>query len=112
MKWVYKIKRNAKGEVERYKARLVVKCYKQQPGIDYGEVFTVVAHLESIRLFISLASHHRWKYFHMDVKSTFLKGYLEEVYVGQPLRYAKKSHKDKVLKLKKTLYCLKQARRA
>ena len=56
VKWVYKAKKNAKGEVERYKARLVVKGYKQRAGIDYDEVFALVARLETIRLIISIAA--------------------------------------------------------
>ena len=56
VKWVYKTKKNAKGEVQRYKARLVAKGYKQREGIDYGEVFALVARLEIIRLMISLAA--------------------------------------------------------
>lgn len=56
MKWVYKIERNAQDEVQRYKARLVANGYKQRAGIDYGEVFALVARLETIRLMISLAA--------------------------------------------------------
>ena len=59
VKWVYKTKKNSKGEVQRYKARLVAKGYKQREGIDYGEVFALVAQLETIRLMISLAAQHR-----------------------------------------------------
>lgn len=56
VKWVNKTKKNSKGEVERHKARLVVKGYKQRQGIDYEEVFAPVARLETIRLIISLAA--------------------------------------------------------
>ena len=82
VKWVYKAKKNANGEIERYKARLVAKGYSQRAGIDYDEVFAPVAHLETIRLIISLASQNRWKIYQMDVKSAFLNGVLEEeVYI-------------------------------
>jgi len=56
VKWVYKTKKNAKGELQRDKARLVAKGYKQREGIDYGEVFAPVARLETIRLMISLVA--------------------------------------------------------
>ncbi|KAL0544873.1 hypothetical protein IC582_020003 [Cucumis melo] len=112
VKWVFKIKRNEKGEVERYKARLVAKGYSQRKGIDYDEVFAPVARLETIRLLIALAAQNNWKIFQMDVKSAFLNGYLEEeVYLEQPPGYSVKGQEDKVLKLKKTLYGLKQAPR-
>ncbi|KAH9648378.1 hypothetical protein KPL70_025559 [Citrus sinensis] len=113
VKWVYKTKRNAKGEIERHKARLVAKGYSQKAGIDYDEVFAPVARLETIRVIISLAVQNKWKIFQMDVKSAFLNGFLEEeVYIEQPLGYVVKGHEDKVLRLKKALYGLKQAPKA
>ena len=77
MKWVYKAKKNAKGEVKRYKARLVEKGYSQRAGINYDEVFAPVARLETVRLIISLAAQNSWKIHQMDVKSAFLNGKLE-----------------------------------
>lgn len=110
---MYKRKMNAKGEVERYKARLVVKGYRQQEGIDYNEVFAPVTRMESIRLLISLAAQNKWPILQMDVKSGFLNGKLkEEVYIEQPLGYMKRGDEKKVLRLKKALYGLKQAPRA
>jgi hypothetical protein len=113
VRWVYMAKKNAKGDVERYKARLVAKGYSQRQGIDYDEVFAPVARLEIIRLVISLAAQNEWKIYQMDVKSTFLNGFLEEeVYIEQPQGYEVKGQEEKVLKLKKALYGLKQAPRA
>ncbi|GJW07799.1 retrovirus-related pol polyprotein from transposon TNT 1-94 [Tanacetum coccineum] len=110
VKWVYKAKKNTKGEVEKYKARLVAKGYKQKHGIDYEEVFAPVARLETIRMIIAIAAQYRWKTHQIDVKSAFLNGLLEEeVYVEQPEGYVAKCQEGKVLMLKKALYGLKQA---
>ena len=85
VKWVYKVKKNAEGKVEKYKARLVAKGYKQQAGIDYEEVFAPIARMETIRLVISLAAQSNWNIYQLDVKSAFLNDFLEEeVYVEQP----------------------------
>ena len=72
VEWVYKTKRNAKGEIKKHKARLVAKGYSQKAGIDYDEVFAPVARLETIRLIISLAAQNKWRIFQMDVKSEIL----------------------------------------
>jgi hypothetical protein len=78
LKWVCKVKRNEVGEVVRHKAHLVVKGYVQRAGIDFDEVFTLIARLESVRMMVTLVVHHRWLVHHMDVKSTFLNGLLAE----------------------------------
>ena len=110
VKWVYKIKRNADGEIDRYKARLVAKGYKQKYGVDYEEVFAHVARLDTVRMIISLAAHHSWMIYQLDVKSAFLNGILEEeVYVDQPEGFVMQGEEHNVYRLKKALYGLKQA---
>eukprot|EP00253_Pinus_taeda_P013408 PITA_13408 len=112
-KWVYKTKRNAEGKIERHKATLVVKGYKQQYGRDYEETFTPVARMETVRAVLPITAPNKWKVYQMDVKSAFLNGVLkEEVYIEQPLGYEKKGQEHKVCRLKKALYGLKQAPRA
>ncbi|KAL5777869.1 hypothetical protein ACOSP7_010795 [Xanthoceras sorbifolium] len=113
VKWVYKTKFNENGEVDKYKAWLVVKGYSQQHGVDYTEVFAPVARMETIRLVVACAAQRGWDIYQLDVKSAFLYGELnEEVFVQQPCGYIQKGHEHKVYKLKKTLYGLKQASRA
>lgn len=82
LKWVYKVKRDPDDNIIKYKARLVAKGYTQRQGVDYGEVFAAVARLEIVRLLLALAANGKWQVHHMDVKSAFLNGELqEEVYV-------------------------------
>ncbi|KAK9928322.1 hypothetical protein M0R45_025465 [Rubus argutus] len=113
VKWVYKTKLNELGEVSKYKARLVVKGYSQQHGIDYTEVYAPVARMDTVRMIIALTAQKGWKLHQLDVKSAFLHGELkEDVYVEQPKGYEKKGSEQKVYKLQKALYGLKQAPRA
>ena len=76
---------DAQGAIVKHKARLVAKGYVQREGVDFDEVFAPVARLESVQLLLTVAAHHGWPGHHMDVKSAFLNGVLdEEVYVAQP----------------------------
>jgi hypothetical protein len=107
-KWVFKKKLNAEGKVEKYKARLVAKGYSQVEGIDFGEIFSLVAKLTSIRLLLSVAAAFDFEIEQMDVKTTFLHGDLEEeIFMKQPEGYAVKGNKELVCKLKKSLYGFK-----
>jgi len=91
VKWVFKKKMNAQGEIERYKARLVAKDYRHREGIDYAEVFATVTGMETVRLLIFVAAQNKWPIFQMYVKSAFLNGVLkEEVYIEQPLGYMRR----------------------
>nr|GEZ30722.1 putative ribonuclease H-like domain-containing protein [Tanacetum cinerariifolium] len=84
-KWVYRNKKDERGIVIRKKARLVTQGHTQEEGIDYKEVFTPVARIEAIRLFLAYASFMGFLVYQMDVKSAFLYGTIEEdVYVCQP----------------------------
>jgi hypothetical protein len=76
VKWVFKVKQDEHRAVSKHKARLVVKGYTQRHDIDYDEVFTLVARLDSVCLLIALAAHEGWEVHHMDVKSAFLNGNL------------------------------------
>ncbi|KAG8097902.1 hypothetical protein GUJ93_ZPchr0013g34364 [Zizania palustris] len=113
LKWVFKTKKDATGKVIKHKARLVAKGYVQQQGVDFDEVFAPVARLESVRLLLAYAAGQGWSIHHMDVKSAFLNGELqEEVYVTQPPGFTVAGDEDKVLRLSKALYGLRQAPRA
>jgi len=112
-KWVFTVKQNPKGEVDRYKARLVAKSYSQTYGIDYDETFAPVAKMGTVRTLISCAVNFGWPLHQMDVKNAFLHGDLqEEVYMESPPGFANSQTVGKVCKLKKSLYGLKQSPRA
>nr|GFB93694.1 putative ribonuclease H-like domain-containing protein [Tanacetum cinerariifolium] len=81
-------------------------------GVDFEESFEPVARLEAVRLFIAYVAHKSFTIYQMDVKTAFLYGPLkEEVYVNQPDGFVDPYHPDKVYRLKKALYDLKQAPR-
>jgi Reverse transcriptase (RNA-dependent DNA polymerase) len=111
-KWVFTMKQNPEGRVERYKARLVAKRYSQTYGIDYDETFAPVAKMSTVRTLISLAANGDWKLHQLDVKNDFLHGdLLGEVYMKVPLSFGMKQTVGKVCRLKKSLYGLKQSPR-
>jgi hypothetical protein len=72
VKWVYKTKLNAKGEVEKYKAILVAQGFSQQLGIDYNETFSPVARIDTVRMVLAIAAQNKWIMHQMDIKSAFL----------------------------------------
>ncbi|GKA20555.1 ribonuclease H-like domain, reverse transcriptase, RNA-dependent DNA polymerase [Tanacetum coccineum] len=113
LKWVFKTKKDANGNIIKHKARLVAKGYIQEHGIDFEEVFAPVARMETIRLLLAIAANNKWEVHHLDVKSAFLHGDLkEEVYVTQPEGFITRQDQGKVYRLIKALYGLRQAPRA
>jgi hypothetical protein len=111
-KWVFKTKRDANGDVDRFKARLVAQGYSQEYGVDYDEVFAPVARYDSIRSVLAIGSQLDLEIHQMDVKSAFLNGELdEEIFMRQPVGFEDKNHPEKVCRLNTSLYGLKQSAR-
>ena len=103
-KWIFTVKQNPEGKVERYKARLVARGYSQTYGIDYDETFAPVAKMNTVRILVSCAANFGWKLHQLDVKSAFLHGELrEEVYMGIPPGFGTSETTRKVCRLKKSL---------
>nr|GFA56182.1 putative ribonuclease H-like domain-containing protein [Tanacetum cinerariifolium] len=112
-KWVYRNKKDERGIVIKNKAKFVAQGHTQEEGIDYEEVFALVARIEAIRLFLAYASFMGFLVYQMDVKSAFLYGTIkEEVYACQPPGFEDLENPDKVYKVVKALYGLHQAPRA
>ncbi|GKF02758.1 ribonuclease H-like domain-containing protein, partial [Tanacetum coccineum] len=106
-------RRMTKNLKEHEQARLVTQGYTQEEGIDYDEVFALVARIEAIRLFLVYASFKDFVVYQIDVKSAFLYGKIkEEVYVCQPPGFEDPDFSNRVYKVEKELYGLHQAPRA
>jgi Reverse transcriptase (RNA-dependent DNA polymerase) len=108
-KWVFKEKKDSHGNTIKFKARLVAQGFSQKFGVDYDEVFAPVARQTTFRLLLSVAGTRKYKVKQYDIKSAFLNGKLEEeIYMKQPPGF---QDGDKVYRLRKSLYGLKQSAR-
>ena len=112
-KWIFKKKTDMDGNVHTFKARLVAKGFTQTHGIDYDETFSPVAKIKSIRILLAIAAFHDYEVWQMDVKTAFLNGKLQEdVHMAQPEGFVHAKYPNRVCKLEKSIYGLKQASRS
>ena len=104
-KWIFKKKMKADGSIDKYKARLVIKGYRQKEGLDYFDTYSHVTRITSIRMLIALVALYNLEIHQMDVKTTFLNGDLdEEIYMEQPEGFIVPGQEKKVCRLVKSLY--------
>ena len=88
VKWIYKTKQDADGNVQKHKEIMVARGFTHQPDIEFNETFSPIAQMDIIRAVFEIDAQNKWFVYQMNVKSTFLNGYLEEeVYVEQPKGY-------------------------
>lgn len=112
-KWVLRKKLNSDNSV-RYRARLVAKGFMQKQNVDYSEIFSPVVRHSTLRLLFALSVKLGLNVTHLDVTTAFLNGDLEEtIYMEIPECLPNsQNYNNKVLKLKKAIYGLKQSSRA
>jgi histone deacetylase 1/2 len=111
-KWLFRVKENPDGTVNKFKARLVAKGFLQTAGFDFTETFSPVIKPVTIRIILTLAVTYKWQVQQIDINNAFLNGVLqEEVFMQQPAGF-EVADKSLVCKLHKSLYGLKQAPRA
>ena len=112
-KWIFKKKTHADGNVTVYKARLVVNGFRQVQGVDYDETFSPVAMLKSVRIMLAIAAFYDYEIWQMDVKTTFLNGFLEEeLYMMQLEGFIDPKDANIVCKIQRSIYGLVQASRS
>ena len=110
VKWVFKIKTNANGSLDKFKARLVAKGFTQIEGEDFYQIFAPVSDYTTARMLLAVAAVRKYAIIQLDVKNAFLYGDIDaNIYMKQPDGYHDGT--TKVCKLVKALYGLKQSPR-
>nr|GEZ00526.1 retrotransposon-related protein [Tanacetum cinerariifolium] len=103
-KWIFKKKMKADGTIDKYKARLVIKVFRQREGLDYFDTYSPVMRITSIRMILSIAALRNLEVYQMDVKTAFLNGDLEEdIYMNQPEGFIAPRQEGKVCRIVKSL---------
>ena len=109
-RWVLQVKRKANGDIDKYKARPVVRGFTQRAGVDFEETFSPVIRFESIRTVLAVAVELKLELRQFDIKTAFLYGHLEEdLYMNQPEGFTDGT--ERVCKLHRAIYGLRQASR-
>src|SRR6202522_2899787 len=113
-KWVFRLKKDAKGNIIKWKARLVARGFTQIYGMDYFKTFAPVSSLASVRFILALAARNNWDVLMFDFHSAYLNGILDDgetIYMEQPPHHEEADRSRYIVKLQKSIYGLKQAGR-
>jgi hypothetical protein len=114
-RWVFAKKHNERGEVTRYKARLVARGFQQKEGIDYNETFSPTVRMKTLKIVLAIAAERDYEMKQIDFDTAFLNANVkEEIYVKIPQGYQSNDSQvngNKVLRLVKAIYGTKQASR-
>ena len=103
-KWIFKRKLKADGSINKYKARLLVKVYKQKEGVDYFDTYSPITRITSIRMLMAIAVLHNLEIHQMDVKTASLNDELnEEIYMEQLEGFIVPGQEKKVCRFVKSL---------
>ncbi|GJY97491.1 calcineurin B-like protein 4 [Tanacetum coccineum] len=107
-KWIFKKKMKADGTIDKYKARLAIKGFRQQEGLYYFDTYST--RITPIKMILAIAALRNWEVHQMDVKMIFLNRDLEKVlYMNQPKGFMAPRLESKVCRLVKSLYGLRKA---
>lgn len=111
-RWVFKVKENEKGDIVKYKARVVAQGYAQKFGVDYDQVYAPVVSYTTLRTLLAVAGRNNFVLRHFDIKTAYLYGTLdEEVYMRQPPGFEMPGKENLVCRLWRSIYGLKQSAR-
>ncbi|OJT04896.1 Retrovirus-related Pol polyprotein from transposon TNT 1-94, partial [Trametes pubescens] len=113
-RWVFHAKKDASGNVYRYRARLVARGFSQIPGVDFFDTYAPVAKTASIRIALAFAARHDFEVHQVDVKSAYLNGEFEDnevIWMALPPGSKMTNDKSLALRLLRPLYGLKQSAR-
>lgn len=107
-KWVFKLKQEVDGTIDRYKVRLVAEGFDQEEGLDFSQTFSPL--IATIQLVLALAVHFNWFIHQLDISNAFLHGFLEEEeFMERPKGFEDSTFPNHVCELHRALYGLKQA---
>jgi len=113
-KWIYKIKQDGEGNIDKYKARLVAQGFTQEEGVDYNETYSPVTKMTTIRSLLAISALKSWTIHQSDFATAYLNSEIsEEIYMEQPEGFETRSESGErlVCRLRRSIYGLKQAGR-